>query len=146
MNLRNQRRLAAEVLKVGVNRVKFDGERLEDISEALTRDDIRTLIKSGAISRKPVKGVSRGRARERERQKEKGRRRGKGHRRGTSNARAPRKREWIRKIRAVRDELRKLKEKKEITVPEYRKLYNQAKGNLFQSRRHLREHIERMRR
>jgi large subunit ribosomal protein L19e len=49
------------------------------------------------------------------------------------------------KIRAIRDELKKMREGKEITPTEYRVLYVQAKGNLFQSRRHLREQIERMR-
>ncbi len=145
MNLRGQRRLAADVLDVGVNRVTFNPERLEDIDEALTREDIRALIKTGAIGKKPVKGVSRGRARAKAEQKRKGRRRGSGHREGSGNARDPSKRRWVNKIRAIRDELRKMRENGDITVSEYRKLYRQAKGNLFQSRRHLREHVERMR-
>ncbi|MEM2875660.1 MAG: 50S ribosomal protein L19e, partial [Candidatus Bathyarchaeia archaeon] len=41
MNLRNQRRLATEVLKVGKSRVWFDPERIEDIELAITRDEIR---------------------------------------------------------------------------------------------------------
>jgi len=145
MNLRGQRRLAAEVMKIGANKVRFNEERLEDVSEALTREDIRALVKSGAITKKPERGVSRGRARERDKQKKKGRQRGKGKRGGTSKARTPKKRSWINKIRAVRDELKNMREKGEITVSEYRKLYRQAKGNLFQSRRHLREHVERTR-
>jgi len=145
MNLSGKRRIAAAVLKSGATRVKFNPERLEDISEALTKDDIRSLIKSGAIIRIPKIGISRGRARLRQAQKLKGRHKGHGKRKGTSKARTPSKRRWINKIRAIRDELKKMRQAKDITPNEYRTLYLQAKGNLFQSRRHLREQIERMR-
>jgi len=145
MNLSGQRKLAAGIMKVGLTRVKFDSERLEEVSEALTRDDVRALIKSGAIIRRPERGVSRGRARARDRQKLKGRGRGQGHRGGTAKARTPGKRRWMNKIRAVRDELRRMRDEKEVTPSEYRRLYVQAKGNLFLSRRHLKEQVERMR-
>jgi large subunit ribosomal protein L19e len=144
MNLAGQRRLAAQIMKVGQGRVKFNIERQEEISEALTREDIRALINSGAITKKPKVGVSRGRTRARERQKKKGRGRGAGHRKGTAKARTPKKRAWISLIRAVRDELKKMRANKEITESEYRRLYAQAKGNLFVSRRHLREQVQRM--
>jgi ribosomal protein L19E len=39
-----------------------------------------------------------------------------------------------------------MKDDKEITVSEYRRYYRQAKGNLFNSRRHLRELVGRMKR
>ena len=145
MNLLGQRRLAAEVMKVGQSRVKFNVERLEDVSEALTKDDIRALVKSGAIEAKPKIGICRGRARLRKEQKLKGRHKGMGKRGGTAKARTPKKRKWVGKIRAIRDELKKMRTEKEITPSQYRKLYLQAKGNLFLSRRHLREQIERMR-
>ena len=46
MNLSYQRRVAATVLKCGVNRVWVDDrpEVQERISEAVTRDDVRLLI------------------------------------------------------------------------------------------------------
>lgn len=144
MNLRNQRRLAAEILKAGATRVVFNKERLEDAGEAITREDIRLLIKNGVISVKPLKGNSRGRIREKAAQKKKGRGRGHGSRKGTKNARTPSKKAWVNKIRALRDELRKMKEEKKIDESMYRKLYRQSKGNLFHSRRHVREHVERM--
>jgi large subunit ribosomal protein L19e len=145
MNLRNHRRIAADVMKIGQTRVKFNPERLEDISGALTKDDVRGLIRSGAITKKPVTGISRGRARKRQAQKDKGRHKGQGKREGRAKARTPAKKKWMSKIRAIRDELKIMREKKDITATEYRKLYVQAKGNLFTSRRHLREQIERMR-
>jgi large subunit ribosomal protein L19e len=145
MNLRNQRRLAAEVLGVGARRVAFDEDRLEDIAEAITRDDIRLLINNQAITVKPVKGISRGRARLRkEKKKASGSGRGHGSRKGTKKSRTPKKKAWIGKIRAIRDELRKMKERKELDEGMYRSLYRQAKGGLFHSRRHLREHVKKM--
>ncbi|MBN2014097.1 MAG: 50S ribosomal protein L19e [Candidatus Altiarchaeota archaeon] len=144
MNLVGQKRIASEILDVGVNRVKIDPEMQEDVSKAITRDDIRHHIATGAITAKPKRGISTGRVRKRTAQKKKGRRTGHGRRSGTKNARRPSKETWMSKIRALRDELKKMKENKDITATEYRKLYGQVKGNLFHSRRHLREHIERL--
>lgn len=132
-------------MDVGVNRVQFNTERLNEIAEAITRDDIRALIKDESITKKPAKGNSRGRLRAILAQKKKGRRRGYGHRTGSKTARTPRKKTWISKIRAIRDELRKMKSAGQINEKQYRKLYRQAKGNMFHSRRHLRESIERAR-
>ncbi|OYT54230.1 MAG: 50S ribosomal protein L19e [Candidatus Altiarchaeales archaeon ex4484_2] len=146
MNLNSQKRMAAELLDVGVNRVKINPEAVDDVSTAITRDDIRFYINNKLITAEQEKGISKSRLKHKNTQKKKGKRKGYGHRRGTRNARNNTKREWIRKIRALRDELRKLKAEGGITRPEYRKLYSQAKGNLFHSRRHLREHIERMHR
>ena len=62
MNLRAQRRIAAEVLKVGKNRVRIDPDREDDVSMAITRDDIRTLIHEKGITARYEKGISRSRA------------------------------------------------------------------------------------
>jgi large subunit ribosomal protein L19e len=144
MNLTGQKKIAARLLKVGVKRVQFDPERLEEISEALTRDDIRYLISSGAIKARRVKGVSRGRVRDRRERKAEGRSRGHGSRSGTAKARSKGKRRWVDRIRAIRDELRKMRDEGTINKTLYRRLYRQANGNVFQSRRHLREHVERL--
>ena len=144
MDLKGQKRLAADILGVGVNRIKIDPEMLEEVSKAITREDIKYHISTGAISAKPEKGISRGRLHKRMEQKKKGRRRGPGHRSGTRGARMGKKEAWMRKIRAIRNELKKMRENKEIDTSEYRKFYRQAKGNLFHSRRHLREYIARV--
>ena len=64
MNLSYQRRVAATVLKCGVNRVWIDDrpEVQERISEAVTRDDVRLLIVQKFIRKHQKKGISRGRA------------------------------------------------------------------------------------
>ena len=63
MSLSSQRRLAAEILKVGEGRVWIDSNRIEEVEIAITREEIRKLIHEGAIRSLPKKGVSRTRAR-----------------------------------------------------------------------------------
>ena len=142
MNLKTQKILAAKVLGVGITRVKINTEMHEEISQAITREDIKRLIAMGAITVKPVKGISTYRLKKKKAQKAKGRQSGHGSRGGTKNAREPSKRSWIKKIRAIRDELNKMKAEKKIDRSTYRKAYLQAKGNLFHGRKHLREHLE----
>jgi large subunit ribosomal protein L19e len=75
MNLKNQKRLAAAVLDVGVNRIYIDPEGALEVEAAITRQEIRKLIKDGVIKAIPVNSTSRGRARDRMAQK-KAKRRG----------------------------------------------------------------------
>ena len=49
MNLKAQKRMAAEILKCGENRVYFDPYMIEDIKMSITREDIRNLIKEGEV-------------------------------------------------------------------------------------------------
>ena len=144
MKLRTQKRMAAEILKCGQARVKFDPEQLDRISAAITRDDIRRLIDDGVISKQQAKGISRARANIIMFKKRKGLRRGPGKRKGTSNARLPDKAKWMMKIRAQRRVLRELRENGELTKTAYRKLYKMAKGNAFRDKRHLATSIEQM--
>lgn len=137
MNLKNQRRIAANLLNVGINRVWFDNDRLDKIKEAITKADIRALIKDKAIQAKPIKGISRSRARKNILQKRKGRKQGPGSRKGKKTSRLPRKRKWILLIRAQREFIRSLKEKEMINNETYRDIYLKAKGGFFRSRRHV---------
>jgi len=136
-SLSMQRRLASDLLKAGENRVVFNVEMLAEIKEAITREDIKSLISKGAISAKPKRGVSRARAKVLHEQRKKGRRRGGGKRKGGQKARTPKKRAWINKIRPQREFLVLLKENKRVNNTQYRKLYRLAKAGFFRSRRHL---------
>lgn len=143
-DLANQRRLAGEVMDIGVNRVWLDPGASKDISAALTRDDIRKLIEEGKIDRRDIKGVSRGRARKVDETRAYGHRKGHGSRNGAKGARRPKKEQWIKKIRALRSRLKELKDNNTIDVPTYRKLYQKAKGGEYRSRGHLDAHIEQL--
>jgi large subunit ribosomal protein L19e len=62
VNIAKKRELVARILSVGANRVRFEPDRLEDIADSITRENIRSLVKSGAIWTVQPKGGSRGRA------------------------------------------------------------------------------------
>ena len=140
-DLKNQKRLAADILKCGENRVWIDPERGDDVAACITRGDIRNAIDSGLIKAKPKNGTSRGRARHAAQQKAKGKRTGPGSRKGTANARVPSKRKWISKIRPIRDELKQLRADGKITPSVYRLYYRKAKGGSYTSRRNLKQHM-----
>ncbi len=137
MKLDSQRRLAAEILGVGIHRIWMDPERLEDIEMAITREEIKKLIHEGAIRVKPEKGISRGRKRKAKKQKRKGRRSGPGSRKGPKG-----EVEWKDKIRAIRRELRRLRDRGIIDRSTYRKLYLMAKGGAFKSRSDLLRYVK----
>ena len=140
--LQFQRRLAASLMKCSKKRIRFDSEDLEEIREAITKDSVRDLIREGLISRKPVKGISRGRARKRAVQKRKGRQRGPGSRKGKRTARLPKKLAWANRVRPQRAFIKELREKGYITPTIYRMLYHKVKGGFFRSRRHVKLYIE----
>jgi len=141
MILKSQRRIASDLLKVGRNRILFDPNRLDEIKEAITKTDIRSLIKDKAIQSKPKTGVSRFRARKIIIQKRKGRKKGTGSRKGKRTARLSRKREWVNNVRTQRDLILQLKNKKSITPQTYRIMYRRIKGGFFRSRRHIRLYL-----
>ena len=146
MDLRLQRRIAAEILKCGKNRIWIDPNALEEISTAATKEDVRKLIEDGVIKKKPIKGISRARIKKRKMQRKKGRRRGHGSRKGRKTARMPRKRLWIIRIRAIRRRLKYLRDTGEIDRRTYRILYRKAKGGEFRSVAHLNTYLETLKR
>jgi large subunit ribosomal protein L19e len=142
MELKVQKKLAAAVLKCSKSRIKFDPERLDEIKEAITKVDIKSLIKDNAISRKPVNNTSRFRARKKIVQKRKGRQKGAGSRKGKVTARLPKKRRWINRIRIQREFLKYLRDKEFIDKKVCRDLYLKCKGGFFRSKRHLKLYID----
>ena len=140
-DLRNQRRMAAEILKCGENRVWMNPDRLDEVEDCITRADIRTAIDSGLIKAKAKNGTSRARTRYVAGQKASGKRKGPGSRKGTANARVRDKERWMATIRPIRDELKTLRDEGKITPSVYRLYYRKAKGGMFKSRRHLKQHM-----
>ncbi len=141
MKLSTQKRLAADVMNVGMSRVWLDPEFEDEVSLAITRDDIRRLIDEGVIQKKRAIGVSRGRARHILRQKRKGQRKGPGTKKGKATSKMSGKDRWMMKIRPMRKQLRKLRDEGKITPKVYRELYLKAKGNAFRNTAHLRTYI-----
>ncbi len=135
MKLDYQKKLAAKVAGVGLDRVKLDPDKVDMISEAITRGDIKRLIRSGAIKILPKRGTSRARARERPKRK------GPGRRKGGKYSRLSRKSRWVTKVRALRRELRNMKEEEIVDIRMYRYLYRRL--SRFESTAHLRSYVMR---
>lgn len=138
-NLKTQKRLAADILGVGINRVKFIPERLDEIKEAITRKDIEELIKDGAIKKKPVKGYKRRSGRKWEKRKRKGRKRGQGKRKKYI---INRKKQYITLIRKLRSYLYFLKKKGVLDSKEYNKLRKLAKSGMFLDKKSMLDYIK----
>ena len=112
MKFKIQKRLSARVLKSSKKKIWFDSNRLEEIKEAITKADIRSLIKDKAIKAKKTRGISRYRTRRVQEQKSKGR------------------------------FLKNLRDKNVIDKSSYRSLYMKSKGNFFRSKRHLKMYLD----
>ncbi len=142
MNLSVQKRIASEVLDCGVNRVWIDNDKADEVSMAITRDDIRRLVEKGIISKRQEEGISRHRARHRHEQRKKGRRRGHGTMKGPKYSRVPRKRRWINTIRPLRKALKEMYDEQEVTTAVYRKLYRMATGGAFRSVEYMKSYMK----
>lgn len=140
-DLKLQKRLAAQAMDCSPKRVAFDTTQLERIKEAITKTDIKSLIKNGVIIIKPIQGISRARARKIMVQKRKGLQKGHGSRKGTKKARLPKKTVWQNKVRVMRRLLKVMRDKKILPTSTYRSLYLKVKGGFFRSKRHLKGYI-----
>ena len=142
MKLTSHKRIAADILKCSTSRIYFDTEHLEEIKEAITKQDMRELINANIVQKKQIKGISRARANKNLVQKRKGRRQGPASRGGKRTARLPKKEAWMAKVRVQRRFLKELKDKEIITKQIYRDLYLKSKGGFFRSVRHIKFYLE----
>jgi large subunit ribosomal protein L19e len=128
MNLRKKKALTARTFGVGLARVEFVEARLEEIKEAITKQDIRDLQKDGAIIIKNIKG--------RKRNKNKVKNRSKGNVRKRVNKR---KKEYVTLTRKLRKHLAEVNEK--LTDKEKKDIRKKIRNRFFKSKAHLKEHL-----
>lgn len=129
-----QRRLAARIMKVGLTKVWMDPTNPKDISQAITRADVRRLILKKLIKKLPNKVKM-----PKERVK---RNRGQGSRRGSKNSIIDSKTKWIQTVRPLRRELKEMKASGSIENSTYKQMRRLVKGGMFRSRSHLRLYLE----
>ena len=137
-----QKRLASDIMKCSPKRVHFDTEKTSEIKEAITKADIRSLVKQGVIVEKKARGISRVRARKIKLQKRKGRQKGSGSRKGKFSARTNPKQVWMNTVRAQRKFLQELKDKDLLVQGAFWALYRKSKGGFFRSIRHIKLFIK----
>jgi large subunit ribosomal protein L19e len=131
MNLAKKKQLAAKLLNVGKNKIKFANDKLPEIKEAITKQDIRDLYKEGFITIKPTVG---------KRKKHKRKTRiGPGKIRITVKRR---KRDYMRITRKLRNYLKELKNRGEINNESYWEIRKKIKRRYFESKAYLKEHLE----
>ena len=137
VNLKAKKRLASRVTGVGVHRIRFDTDHLDDVADAITRENIRSLITANTIQIKSFTGTSRGRAHTKKAQKNK---RGttQGAKQGRKGARVGKKEVYVAKVRALRRLLKIAKDRKDLTNPEFWTLYKKVGGNTVRNKAHLR--------
>ncbi len=130
MKLERKKALVARTLGVGKKRVTFNNERLSEVKEAITKQDIKDLLASGAISIKEMKG-------RKAIVKSKGRRRA-----GSVRKKIKRSKEkYMTLTRKFRSHLKILKSKGKISQEEYLKLRREIRASMFKDLSHFKERI-----
>ena len=128
MKLDNKKMLAAKTLGVGIDRIKFDINRLDEIKEAITKQDIRDLAANGAIKIKEINGrKSKVRRNTRRKQGKVRRKPGK------------RKKEYVIVTRKLRKYIKELVQQKKISKEKYKELRKKIKMKEFKSKRQMKE-------
>ncbi len=133
MSIKFTKRIAAELLGRGEDSLKLRPESLEDIKKAITRDDVRKLIKDGAIvAVKPKQELHKSKPLPK-------RKRGPGKRKGSAKAR--RGRVWEKKVRSQRLLLARLRTMGKVDGTTFKRYYLLVKGNAFHDKRSLLLHL-----
>ncbi len=130
MKLERKKSLVARTLGLGKERIRFNNSRLAEIKEAITKQDIRDLVESGAISVLPVSGRKLVVRRARKRTPGKVRMKI-----------VDTKRRYItltRKFRAYLDNLRKTGK---VSEEKYQKIRSEIKASTFKDLNHFKERI-----
>lgn len=133
MKLEKKRALVARTLGVGKERITFNTNSLSSIKEAITKQDVRDLYKSGAIILKEKKG-------RKAVEKRKSRRRAGSIRHKLKNT----KRLYMIITRKLRAFILQARDKNLITREEYEKLRKEIRMKSFRSLAHMRERIREM--
>lgn len=141
VNLKKKRELIARMLGIGANRVRFEPDKLDDIADSITREDLRSLVKRGTIWTTKVKGTSRGRANTKQAIRRKSGL-GPGSKKGKKTARMGKKSAYVTKIRSLRHHLKVMKDRNEINRQTYWLTYKKVDGGQVRSVSHLRDIVK----
>ena len=130
MNLGKKKSLAARTLKIGKERIVFVQSRLDEIKEAITKQDIRDLQKEGAIIIKEIKG--------RRKIKKKSKKRSVGNIKKKLNKR---KQGYVKMTRKLRSYVAEMKKQGKLSKEDVSDIRKKIRNRIFRSKAHLKEYI-----
>jgi len=128
MNLKKKKELARKTLKAGRKKIVFIKLRLEEIKDAITKQDIKDLYKDGAIVIKQNKG--------RKTVVKRKRRRGVGKVKKVINKR---KKEYVIMTRKLRKYIAALYSQGKISKEEVKDIRKKIRNRIYRSHAHLKE-------
>lgn len=123
MAVESVKRLAADILHIGTNKIKIKPEEIKKAEEALTRADVRGLIKDGIVYAMKKKG---------RRKKERKRKRGAGNVKGSATVQ---KDKWMVQVRSQRKYLKQLLKNGALDKKHKNAVYGRIKSGLFKSKK-----------
>ena len=130
MQLAKKKALASKVLKVGKKRIVFSDANLKEIKEAITRQDISDLHKSGAIKISEISGRKKIVKRK--------------HRRGIGKVKKrvnTRKQEYVKATRKLRTFARFLLKTGKSDKKNHQEIRKKIRSRTFKSKRHLSDSV-----
>ena len=131
MDAEKAREIAARLLKTGKTKITISEESMDSVKEAITKDDVRQLIKDKAITRRKIPSQSRSRAKKTAAKK------------GKATARTTKKENWMEKVRAQRKRLRELRKSNptEVEGAGYQNIYKKITGGYFRGKKYIDEMV-----
>lgn len=129
MNLRKKKELASRTLGIGKDRVIFVKSRLDEIKEAITKQDIRDLIADRAILVKNISGRM---------HKVKNRSRSAGNIRKKVRTR---KRDYVIITKKLREYIKELKNQGRLSKEKIEEIRKKIRNRIFRSKANLKEYI-----
>lgn len=130
MNLSKKKSLAVSTLGVGKDRIVFNVNRLDEIKEAITKQDIRDLLSAGAIFVKDISG-----------RKTIVRRRTRRRMGSIKHKKKPGKRGYMILTRKLRAYLFELRNQNKLSPEIYSTLRKEIRAHIFKSKAHIKERI-----
>lgn len=130
MKLEQKKALAARALNIGKGRIIFNTQRLSELKEAITKQDIKDLKEAGAISIKDKKGHL-------TKKKRKTRRRTGSIKKKVKT----RKQDYVTLTRKLRTHLTGLKRQGKISPEDLKGIRKEVRTKSFRSLGHMKERI-----
>lgn len=131
MNLEKKKKLAQRTFEGGRKRIIFVQSRLNEIKEAITKQDIRDLHRDGAIIIKEIKGRKTKKLKKVKKRFQK--------RRKNINKR---KQKYVKLTRKLREYITQLRNQGRLTKEEVLDIRKKIKDSKFKNKIGLREYIE----